>query len=176
MGAELHLTPVIDIAGKLDLYAPVLGRSGNISGNPLEVDTAIMAFEADLAMHVGQVQSAVVRLESEIGDLRNEDFVTDAPTRVVASFRSRGTDLTARADHGDLSGEEGGVCLGIRRGIDAGPDRDIPTAPALNGDPAVVGSTPAQAPDGGRRLLTDLAVARAVPVVAAIVAAHSFFR
>src|SRR6266700_6720570 len=67
--------------------------SADVSGDVLQVHATIVAFETELPAHVGDLDAAIVYLDTHIRDLRDKDFVADAPPGmvVVDGLRSRGT-------------------------------------------------------------------------------------
>src|SRR5215471_10365045 len=135
---------------------------------------SVVSVEADLAPHVRDRHSAIVHLDTQISGLRNEDFVTDAPPGIVNGIWPHGAHLSSAAVDRDPARQQirGGLCLGHR--IDARANQHSAPQPAFDRRATVV-ALHAEASDEGQSLLTDIAMWRAVPIVAAVVASHLYF-
>src|SRR5215471_1852036 len=135
---------------------------------------SVVSVEADLAPHVRDRDSAIVCLDTQISGLRNENFVTDAPPGIVNGIWPYGAHLPTTAVDRDLARQQirGGLRLGRR--IDACANQNIAPQPTFDRRATVV-ALHAEASDVGQSLLTDIAMARAVPIVAAVVASHLYF-
>src|SRR5262249_32212016 len=99
---------------QLYLNSTVMRSTGHISAQAVQMHTSIVRLETDLAAHVRDRESAVVRLEAQVSGLRNEDFVTDTPPGIANGVRSHRAHLSTVAGNRDRAGQEicRGLCLG----------------------------------------------------------------
>ena len=79
----------------MGLDCAVDGSFPDIAGDALEMHSAVANIEVQVAADVGDGDRAVVGLHGQIGGLRDEDFIADAPRGVLAALGPIGMHLAA---------------------------------------------------------------------------------
>jgi hypothetical protein len=70
-------------------------RARNVAAEILQRDAAVSGLELNLAANVREADAAVACLERKVGLARDENFITDIPTRFAVLFGSFGANLSA---------------------------------------------------------------------------------
>src|SRR5260370_2591111 len=107
--------------------------------------------------------------------LRKEDFVNAALAGMVWGFRLDGPPVSTRGIGRDLARHDRSGAFGLAPGFDACADQHVAPQPTLDGRTAIPAGIYAQAADRDYGLFADIAMARLVAIVAAVLASHLFF-
>src|SRR5258706_6082052 len=92
------------IPSQFDVQAAVGGAPVNVAGQPLQGDAAVRGFKFNVAAHVGNMDTAVMRLRIYIGLTGHEHFVRYRPVAMPIHFRTFSLNLPGSRGNPNLRG------------------------------------------------------------------------